>query len=164
MGGNYWYERLPEVYEAEKQAMALYFPQFKLDKLSDGRLYWVGTVNPRGDAGGNWTLMAIYNHDHPSNSAAFGSSVRIYSIRPELEELSRAIQESLPHVLVDSKGKLYICSSRKQDVAAGTKDGTGTFEATSAAQSLGWAIKWIWLFEGYLNGEIKREDLHRHVY
>lgn len=164
MSGTYWYDRLPTVFEAEKRAMAQFFPKFKLDKLSDGRLYWVGSVNPRGDFGGVWTLMAIYNHDHPSNSALYGSSVRIYPIQPELEELAQAIGGPLPHVLRDSKGKLFICSSRRQDVAAGTRDGRGSYQATSAAESLGWAVKWIWLFEGWLEGEIDTNDLFGHTY
>lgn len=161
---NYWYDRLPELLQAEKQAMAQYFPQFKLNKLSDGRLYWVGHVNPRGEHGGVWTLMAIYNHDHPNNKNAFGSSVRIYPVQPELEDLRRAIGSSLPHVLRDSSNKLYLCSSRQQDVALGTTDGQGPYEVTSAATSLGWAVKWIWLFEGWLEGEIDTDDLFGHVY
>lgn len=164
MSGSYWYDRLPDLLAAEKRAMKQFFPQFKLKKLSDGRLYWVGSVNPRGKYGGVWTLMAIYNHDHPSNAALYGSSVRIYSIKPELEELVQALGEPLPHVLRDSDNKLYICSSRREDVAQGTRDGNGSYEVTSAASSLGWAVKWIWLFEGWLNGEISHNDLYGHVY
>ncbi len=164
MSGTYWYDRLPELLAAEKKAMAQYFPQFNLGKLPDGRLYWYGSVNPRGEYGGVWTLMAVYNHDHPSNRATWGSSVRIYPIKPELEELSKAINHQLPHVLVDSNHKLFICSSRREDVAAGTTDGVGSYDATSAASSLAWALKWIWLFEGWLEGEISTDDIFNHVY
>lgn len=164
MSRGYWYDRLPELLSAEKRAMAQFFPQFSLGKLSDGRMYWFGSVNPRGQYGGVWTLMAIYNHDHPSNSASFGSSVRIYPIKPELEDLQRAIKGRLPHVLTDSSGRYYMCTSRRQDVASGTTDGASSYEVTSAASSLAWAIKWIWLFEGWLEGEIREEDLFRHVY
>ena len=41
-----WYERDPELLQMEKMAMQMAFPNFKLDKLDDGRLYWVGDLTP----------------------------------------------------------------------------------------------------------------------
>ena len=164
MANDYWYERLPELLVAEKEAMEQHFPQFKLQTLSDGRLYWVGSVNPRGEYGGVWTLMAIYQHDHPNNKSAFGSSVRIYPIKPSLEELHRALDEPIPHVLVDSDGNYYMCTSRKSDVHTGTQDGRGSYEVTSAVSALGWAVKWIWLFEAWLEGEIDTDEIRRETF
>lgn len=48
MAGFYWYERNPQLFNDEKQAMNLYFPNFVLDRLADGRICWVGNLNPRG--------------------------------------------------------------------------------------------------------------------
>ena len=51
MAGFYWYERNPQLFNDEKQAMNLYFPNFVLDRLADGRICWVGNLNPRGAHG-----------------------------------------------------------------------------------------------------------------
>lgn len=157
MASFYWYERNPQLLEAEKGAMAQFFPGFRLEKLDDGRLYWVGNVNPRGKAGGTWTLMAIYEHDHPNNHARYGSSVRVYTVKPDLNELCRAAG-TLPHVLRDGRGDLYLCTARQQDVDNGERD------VTSAAKSLGWAVKWIFLVESWLAGEISDEVFNHGTY
>ena len=68
MAGFYWYERNPQLFNDEKQAMNLYFPNFVLDRLADGRICWVGNLNPRGADGGTWTLMVVYDHNHPHNN------------------------------------------------------------------------------------------------
>lgn len=164
MASFYWYERNPMLLEEEKAAMAQFFPHFKLQSLPDGRLYWVGNVNPRGSAGGTWTLMAIYDHDHPNNNAAFGSSVRVYSVKPDLNELYRAAG-SLPHVLQDGRGDLYLCTARQQDVDSGrAENGRDGYDVTSAAKSLGWAVKWIYLVESWLEGEISDEVFDHGAY
>ena len=41
-----WYESNPILLEAEKAAMVKCFPNFKLGKLDDGRLYWEGELTP----------------------------------------------------------------------------------------------------------------------
>lgn len=160
MTGKYWYEKDPTLLEAEKQAMAQFFPGFKLEKLSDGRLYWYGNVNPRGEAGGVWTLQAIYDHDHPSNRNLYGSSVRVYSIVPDLNDLTKAVGGPLPHVLIDSESNLYLCTSRKEDVSSGYSSG----EVTSAASSIAWGLKWIWIVEAWLAGEISDDEAFGHTF
>lgn len=77
MAGFYWYERNPQLFNDEKQAMNLYFPNFVLDRLADGRICWVGNLNPRGADGGTWTLMVVYDHNHPHNNT-YGGSLRVY--------------------------------------------------------------------------------------
>src|SRR5260370_41376773 len=42
----YWYDSDPELYRAEVEAMRRYFPSFRLDKETDGRLSWLGQVTP----------------------------------------------------------------------------------------------------------------------
>jgi len=145
----YWYERDPTLLKNETAAMQHYFPQFRLDKLNDGRLYWYGNLNPRGSAGGVWTIQAIYDNNHPHNDS-YGGSVRVYSIQPALEDLVKEVG-NLPHLLRDSGGNLYMCTARMEDVDAG-----GQY-VTSAAKSVGWAAKWIWMVEGWLNGELGDE-------
>ena len=154
MAGFYWYERDPELFNSEKLAMRTYFPNFVLDKLDDGRLCWVGTLNPRGKDGGTWTLMVVYDHNHPHNNT-YGGSLRVYSVQPDLNELYKAAG-SLPHVLRDSNGDLYMCTARKEDIDSGAR-------TTSAAKALGWAAKWIFAVEGWLAGEIG-DEVFKHTY
>jgi len=151
----YWYERDPELYRGECDVMRAYFPQFQLDKLDDGRLCWIGTLNPRGKDGGVWTIQAVYDHNHPHNDS-FGGSVKIYSITPALEDLLQEL-DALPHLLRDNAGNLYMCTARMEDVKSGKR------KVTSAATSIGWAVKWIWMVEGWLNGELG-DEVFNHAY
>ena len=151
----YWYERDPALFKDECNVMRAYFPQFQLEKLDDGRLYWIGTLNPRGDEGGVWTIMAVYDHNHPHNDS-YGGSVRVYSIKPDLEDLRREVGH-IPHVIQEVDGNLRICTARQEDVDAGM-----TY-VTSAAKSIGWTVKWIWIVEAWLNGELG-DEVFQHTY
>jgi hypothetical protein len=147
----YWYERDPELLEAEKLAMRQSsFSNFQLEKLEDGRLCWIGGLNPSGTGGGVWTVQAIYDNNHPHNNNSYGSSVYVYSIKPDLDELFKEA-EKLPHILRDQYGHLYMCTARQEDVDAGVNT------ITSAAKTLAWAAKWIWMVEGWLNGDFGDE-------
>ncbi|OGU85863.1 MAG: hypothetical protein A2279_07285 [Stygiobacter sp. RIFOXYA12_FULL_38_9] len=151
----YWYENDPELLEDEKQVMRRYFPQFQLDKLKDGRLYWTGVFKTDLRPGGEWHLQAIYEHNHPNNSS-WGGSVKIYSILPDLEEISKELKEPIPHLLADSKGNVYLCTARKEDVRDGKE------MVTSAASSLSWAAKWIAAFELWMEGNISTAEFSNH--
>jgi hypothetical protein len=154
-GYQQWYERDPDLFQAEKTAMARFFPHFQLDKLDDGRLCWVGTLAPLGDEDIVWTIMAVYDQDHPNNKSAFGTSVKVYSIDPDLNEM-RDIISTLPHVLRDPQGNLYMCTNRKDD----STDGSSV--VTTAATSLAWAAKWTAAVTLWLNGEIDDATMSRH--
>ncbi|MHB8277439.1 MAG: hypothetical protein ACYDIA_07280 [Candidatus Humimicrobiaceae bacterium] len=155
MASFYWYERDPVLFEGEKMAMKKYFPAFRLEKLEDGQLCWIGQLNPRGSAGGIWTIQVLYENNHPSNDT-YGGSIRVYSIRPNLNDLYSAT-EKLPHVLKDSNDELYICTARKEDFKTGSK------VTTSAASALGWASTWIFVVEEWLDGKIG-DEIFLHTY
>lgn len=144
----YWYERDPNLFMAEQAAMKMKQPGFQLEKLDDGRLCWIGDVNPRGKDGGVWTLQAIYDNNHPHNDS-YGGSIKVYSIRPALEDLLKELG-SLPHILKDNTGYLYICTARKEDIDVGRVQ-------SSAAVCIGWAVKWIWMVEAWMHGELGKE-------
>ena len=145
----HWYIREPKLLEAEEAAMKRSFPQFKLDKLDDGRLFWTGTLYPMGRSGISWTLMAIYDHNHPNNST-YGGSIRVYSIDPDIDKLQRELGAPLPHVINDGNGRIYMCTARKEDFQAGRV-------VTSAAQSLRWALKWTFTVSCWLDGQVGNE-------
>ena len=154
--GSAWYEKNPQLFAGEKAAMQEYFPSFHLDKLEDGRLCWVGNLNPRGSNGGVWSLMVVYDDNHPHNNS-YGGSLRVYSIQPDLNELYK-VAEKLPHVLRDGNNDLYLCTARKEDI--NTSQGHA-----SAATALGWAAKWILVVEEWLEGDgIIGEEAFDHIY
>jgi hypothetical protein len=153
--GYYWYERDKELYDDEVQAMRRFFPQFQMEKLSDGRLSWHGVVEPKLRAGAKWYLQLVYEHNHPNNST-YGGSVKVYSVEPDLNEVSRELGESIPHLLRDSKGNPYLCTARKEDFLASTE------HSTTAASALAWAAKWIAAFELWLAGDISTSDFAGH--
>src|SRR4051794_14006747 len=127
----YWYESDPDLYRAEIEAMHKFFPAFTLDREADGRLSWVGPVTPAliGRRARTYTLQAVYDHSHPSNDS-FGGSVKVYSIDPDLEEMSQG--ERIPHTLHDSENELYICTARREDVRAGVTAGSTVTTAAVA--------------------------------
>jgi hypothetical protein len=148
----YWYEKDPDLLEAEKEAMRRLFPEFQLEKLEDGRFCWSGQVNPRGADGGVWILQAVYDHDHPHNKR-HGGSVHVYSIKPDLDELFEVADGEIPHVLRDEYGHFYMSIQRLEDVDV--REGyTSIF---SAVKSIGRAAIWIFWFESWLNGEVDED-------
>jgi hypothetical protein len=156
MASFYWYEREPELWANEQAAMSHFFPQFRYSRLDDGRLSWVGTVQPRGKAGLQWTLQLVYSNSHPNNTT-YGGSIMVYSIDPDLDELAKKLG-TIPHVLRDSRGHLYLCTARQEDFKVYQN------ATTSAASALGWACKWIFVFEEWvMNGHVG-EEIFGHAY
>jgi hypothetical protein len=150
----FWYERDPKLLASEVEAMNKFFPNFKLEKLEDGRLCWVGKMTPNNvRENAVWHLQAIYDHNHPDNTN-WGGSIKIYSIEPDLEELNAKVGP-IPHLLRDSMRHIYLCTARKEDVKVGDV-------WTSAASSLSWAAKWITAFELWLAGDIKTAEFGGH--
>lgn len=150
----YWYED-KDLLEAEKYAMRKYFPQFKLEKLNDGRLSWIGYLENITGEGSKWYIQIIYDNDHPNN-IRFGGSIKVYPILPKLEDLKEKLQESIPHVLSDSEGNLYLCTASSTDFKKGKVN-------TTAASALGWAFKWIAAFELWLAGDLSKSEFSAHI-
>lgn len=144
-----WYDENPVLLEAEKTAMAKAFPYFQLDKLEDGRLYWYGALNI-GVLGNNvWNVMAVYNNNHPEQ--IMGSSVRVYLVEPDIQEIIDGLGWAPHHLLRDSNNQLYLCTTEAGYVKTGD-------EVTSAASVIAWAVKWLLAFELVLTGDLTREE------
>lgn len=150
----YWYERDPELLQGEIQAMRRYFPQFQLEKLSNGQLTWFGRIRPHQvRQGAVWVLQVIYANDHPNNNT-YGGSIKVYSIEPDLDAISRQLN-GIPHTLRDSKGNIYLCTARPEDVQTGRV-------VTTAASAISWAVKWIHAFELWMAGDLSTQDFAGH--
>lgn len=148
-----WYEKDPGLLMAEKAAMNRAFPGFTLDKLDDGRLAWVGSLNI-GILGDNvWHIMAVYNNNHPQQ--VMGSSVRVYLIQPDIDELIAGLGWRPLHLLMDSNNQLYLCTAEAGNIKTGK-------ETTSAASVIAWAVKWLMSFELVLTGDLTQEQFNTH--
>lgn len=148
-----WYERDPTLLAAEKAAMHKAFPHFQLDKLDDGRLCWIGELGIGAMGNNKWTVMAVYNNNHPEQR--MGSSVRVYLVEPDIDELIEGLGVRPFHLLRDDMGQLYLCTAQAEDVKAGN-------EVTSAASVLAWAVKWLLAFELTLTGDLSWEQFNTH--
>lgn len=153
MAVTQWYEKDPGLLMAEKAAMNHAFPGFVLDKLDDGRLAWIGSLNI-GILGDNeWHIMAVYNNDHPKK--VMGSSVRVYLIQPDIDELIEGLGWTPLHLLMDSNHQFYLCTAEADDIKTG-------IETTSAASVIAWAVKWLMSFELVLTGDLSQEQFNTH--
>ncbi|GAP73151.1 hypothetical protein SAMD00024442_63_5 [Candidatus Symbiothrix dinenymphae] len=149
-----WYEKDPGLLAAEKAAMARAFPHFQLEKLADNRLAWVGELNI-GIIGttSSWHIMAVYNNNHPQQ--VMGSSVRIYLVDPDIQEVINGLGWRPYHLLKDSNNQLYLCTAEAGDIKTGNK-------VTSAASVIAWAVKWLMAFELVWTGDLPKEKFNEH--
>ena len=153
-----WYDNNPTLLAMEKIAMERNFPQFKLDKLDDGRLCWIGVIEPgiyesKFGVKRQYHLMAVYDNNHPHQQ--MGSSVRVYPLMPDVDELIQMAGFRPYHLLQDSVGNLYLCTNEAGDQKTGTT-------TTTAASVLGWATKWLVAFELVLTGDLPLEKFNAH--
>lgn len=106
-----WYENNPELLDSEKQMMERAFPQFKLEKLDDGRLYWIGTINTDidevyGHKKKEYTFMMVYSPIYPNHWA--GCPLKTYLVEPEVDDILADIGFFPLTLLKDSAGGKYI--------------------------------------------------------
>jgi hypothetical protein len=151
-----WYELNPVLLEAEKAAMAQCFPNFTLDVLDDGRLYWVGELTPgiyetKFGEQMKYTVMAVYNNNHPQQ--IMGSSVRIYPLLPDVDELIEKLGSRPHHLLRDSNNNAYLCTNEAGNVSTGST-------ITTAASVLAWAVKWLMAYELVLTGDLSSDKFN----
>ena len=155
-----WYENDPELLEMEKIAMDRAFDGFELGKLDDGRLYWLGDVTPGvyetkfGVSNRKtYTLMAVYEQNHPQQR--MGSSVHIYPVLPDVQDLIDFCGFRPSHLLTDSNNQYYLCTAEAGDTKAGST-------ITTAASVLAWAVKWLTCYELVLTGDLTKEQFNQH--
>lgn len=153
----YWYERDPELFQAELEAMNHFFPLFRPDRLADGRMCWLGSL-ASGVPGSErvWHLQLVYDHDHPHNND-YGGSISVVSIEPDLDQLAEQLEESIPHTLHQwESGELSICAVAAESFRHGHS------HSSTAASSLAWAAKWIAAFELWMLGELSTAQFAGH--
>lgn len=144
-----WYQLNPELWEAEKEAMAQFWPDFKWGKWSDGRLYWEGVIQPGvyGNGRQKYYVVAIYNEDFPNTR--MGGALHVIPIKPSINEIEQFLGARLHHVLQSSVDGRYLCTTTAEDM-----HGLSERMYTTAAQTLGWAVKWFTALELVMSGNM----------
>jgi hypothetical protein len=150
---NQWYEKDPSLLVAEKAAMSRAFPYFTIDKLDDGRYAWIGELKIGVMGNTSWNIMAVYNNNHPQQ--VMGSSVRVYLIDPDINDLIEGMGWTPTHLLRDSNNQVYLCTAEAGNIKTGK-------EVTSAASVIAWAVKWLMAFELVWTGDLPREKFNEH--
>lgn len=153
-----WYEANPMLLEAERAAMAQCFPGFTLDILDDGRLYWIGQLSPgvyetKFGVKKSYHVMAVYQNNHPNQQ--MGSSVYVYLVQPDVEDIVRECGFWPSHLLRDNADQVYLCTTEAGFVQTGNT-------VTTAASVLAWAVKWLLAYELVLTGDLPREKFNEH--
>lgn len=113
-----WYEVNPELLERDKVEMRNFFPDFSLDKLDDGRLFWIGELYPgiyetKYGVKKTYMVMAVYSNNYPHN--LMGSSIRIYPVLPDAYDIFQEIGFTF-NILKDSSGQYFFCSLESNKV------------------------------------------------
>lgn len=153
-----WYEVNPDLLEAEKMVMRQKFPDFTLEEVGDGRLAWVGKLNlgiyeSKTHRPLEYNIMAIYMSNHPHQQ--MGSSVRVYPLLPDVDELINLCGFRPYHLLTDSDGERYLCTNAAEDQKVGQV-------VTTAASVIAWACKWFMAYELVLTGDLSRDLFNQH--
>ena len=139
-----WYETNQARYEAEMEAMRQFYPDFRAEKLDDGRICWIGTLHPSNTGKIVWTIMAVWEPLHPHGDTSEGDSVKVYAIQPDLNTISRQLNR-LPYVLRDKNGSLYMSVLPMGHLSH-------MVESPSVAVYISYAAHWILFFEQWLDG------------
>lgn len=88
-----WYENNPTLLEAEKFAMNKHFPKFNFEIMDDGRASWIGTIIS-SELHKEYHVLVVYDNNHPHNYFEDYSSVKIYPIFPDADEMFDTVAES----------------------------------------------------------------------
>ena len=144
-----WYMKNPALQRAEIAAMADIKPDAQCGFRADGKMYWVINLNPVVCGKRcHWTLLAVYDDDHPQKR--WGGSVKFYPVKPNVQEMqamvarSRVTPKTIPHLLKDEQGQLYMCTQDRNRIEAGVNKGD---RVDTAASCLRYAMRWITVFE-----------------
>lgn len=127
-------------------------------KLDDGRLYWMGELAPgvyetKFGRKKSYYVMAVYQNNHPNQQ--MGSSVYVYLVNPDENDIERECGFVPSHLLRDSAGEVYLCTTEAGFVQTGNT-------VTTAASVLAWAVKWLLAYELVLTGDLPKEKFNEH--
>ena len=156
-----WYELTPSLLEKEKREMKTFFPNFTLGKLYDGRIYWMGELSPgiyetKYDIKKSYLVMVVYNSNHPL--LTMGSSLKIYPVLPDADEIIKECGGCLNGFLLDSEENKYLClNTWEENQLVGIK------VPTNSISFLARAMKWFCGLELVLTGDLSIDEFNRNI-
>jgi len=129
-----WFNVMPQLLEREKDSVLQSFPDARY--MVDN-----GIVSFLLNASGNysWSLQLVYARNYRKQP----EMLRVYIIQPDLNELVQ-ISGSLPYTKVDRSGSYYLDVTDQYDV--------------SGVKTLYRALRWVGLFERWVEGDIDLSD------
>ena len=156
-----WYESDPSLLEGEKMEMSKFFPNFTLDKLYDGRLYWMGELNPgiyetKFGVKKSYYVMVLYNNNYPL--ITMGSPIKIYPVLPDADEIIQECGGHLNGFLLDSEGNKHLCLNTWEETEL-----VGVAIPTSSIVFLARAMKWVCGLEFVLTGDLSIGEFNRYI-
>ncbi len=126
-----WQEITPRLFETEKEALLNQFPDSIID-CTNGIMTAVLAVNNRYQ----WLLQLTY----AKNYRKIKDQLRVYIIEPDFDELI-GISGDIPHVKSDLSGNKFLSVDSENNI--------------SGANTIQNSIRWIELFEKWVDGEIE---------
>lgn len=148
-----WYKEDKGLFEAEIKAMHLFFPNASYGFLPNGDMYWKVDIQPNGK---NWTLLAVYDSDHPQQKTKY--SIKVYPVTPNYNELKREVEalnpksNFIPHILMDKNNQAYFSLALPEDVY---NNSNRTISASTLIQR---AKRWVILYEYAVQDKMKWND------
>lgn len=146
-----WYENNPALLEAEKIAMSKHFPNFNFEFMDDGRASWTGAIIS-SELHKEYHVMVVYDNNHPHNYYEDYSSVKIYPILPDADEMFDTITETEQREWLlkdDCDNKFMRLITKKEDI-----DNQNTVQ--TAASFLHKATAWVDNYERMSNAISKK--------
>ncbi len=160
-----WYETNPALFEAEREGMKKHYPGAKLGFLKDGRAYWLLTLNISIDNKITpWTVMLVYDSDHPNNKD-YGGSCKAFPLKPTIDEIKKRARNkgklNVPHIIPKEMSPVdgpYLCTARRTDV----EDGKNAI--STAVTTASWTAKWAYFYEiGLCDSDVWTEFCKHHT-
>ena len=129
-----WQEVTPNLFENEKSAIRAKYPDAMIENSN-------GLITVLLVANGNyqWILQLAYAR----NYRKLKEQLRVYIIEPDLNELIAIVNE-MPYVKTDLANNKYLATASENEVAG--------------VVAIDNAIKWIGLFEKWVNGDIELNE------
>lgn len=135
-----WYEKDSDLLKKEYNEMNKVFPNYRMNKLPDGRICWVGKMNCLQNI---YNLVVVYESNYPAwNTTERPLRVFVYCDHLTNTILNYDIITGLAYSYVENRGEIHI---------------PFTIHTTSA---IAHAIKWCQAYDLLTSGELTLEEFN----
>lgn len=137
-----WYQTNPMLFEAEKKAMKIHYPDANLSYLKDGRAYWEVTLNVKvNEEIKTYIVMILYGSNHSRANSCIACP-----IKPTMEEIVRKAKKlgknRVPHIWYN-----YTDGVKCFDTSESARAKYIENEVCSAILCASATLKWLYFYE-----------------